>query len=1013
MSSFDHFYDGDRRQQVSPLCVGRALVLRCLHFSTAAIALAVAFGVFGAARAEEECGRLEGGAVTCSPANYDAAADGNIVYRLSKVDGNNVVFQFIEGLSIRYDRDNPDDDQLVFPGESGLLSKTPLYSAVRIATDADYAGNLSLFSSADVTSNGRGISIAHQGTSGALRTEISGGNFSIDSEWLLPHAIHSYRDDGHGTKQKFSGDHDLIVRDVSIDIKASPEVEGWSGGIVGVQGGEGDLNVDVQDSKVKGNDRWAAGIASIHSGNGDMNVDVQRVDIDVEGSEGVTDAVYGYHLGSGNSNIKVRDAKVKVRGDQYSNGIAYGYWSKNSVGNLSVDVRDVDIQVHGERNIDGIFGMHKGEGAIDVDVHGGSILVDATIPADRRLSGEFSGDSGGIAFIHDGPGPINITARDVDIDVRGDRSAGIGGGQRYEEGKGNIAINVHDSTVMVTGEQVAGVRSFNMSGEGRIDVAVNGGTITARGEGSSGILVGLTGRLLSDRTGPIKAPAGDSVKPDGSGSATPHVPLPGQVVLVDGYVRGGSILVREDGSQVVGAGVRLYGGGQVRIGPQGSISADSGVAVQAEGEEGEDVRLHVEFVDSDGRQPREAIVGEIKNKYGPTIIQVNGVARHDSEEDVKLHVAFDLNGRQPSEAIVVGEIRNDDGPTTIQVNGVVLHDSKTGATVTRAPNGVFDVSMKPLTTAQGQAFKLTDFVSSYAPRAAVFETLPGFMLRLDQGEDAAGKRLRIPGSPMWIKVSGGQGSYDPHRSHVGATYDFNRFETEAGVEFGFAQESNMTGWAALRYVNGSADVAAPTGGGRIDASGFGASAGASWENSAGYYASGSVSLTRYDTDLREDGRGLLKDGVGATLRSIGIEAGRRFSVADHLSITPQAWLTRSDISMEDFQDAVGSRFSLQEATQSIAGLGIVTESTHAWDDGERTLDLRGRLGVEQVLGDGETVVEVSGERLGSKADRTRLVLGLGAVIHWSQWSLGGEVAASALGSDDNHYTAGLRLGKRF
>ena len=108
-----------------------------------------------------------------------------------------------------------------------------------------------------------------------------------------------------------------------------------------------------------------------------------------------------------------------------------------------------------------------------------------------------------------------------------------------------------------------------------------------------------------------------------------------------------------------------------------------------------------------------------------------------------------------------------------------------------------------------------------------------------------------------------------------------------------------------------------------------------------------------------------------------------------------------------------SRIALSQAARSIVGLGVVTETAHSWDDGERTLDLRGRLGVERLLGDAETVVDVSGERLGSEAARTRVVLGLGAAHRWSRWSLGGEVSASGIGSDDSDYTVSLRLGTQF
>ena len=940
------------------------LAQRIPSFGTAVVLLTVVLGAFGAARSEEECGPLAAGAsIVCSPSNYDAATEGNIVYRLTNAHSGNVVIRFIDGLSIDYKSDNDDDDKLFFPEEIGPpLNGLPLYSAVRIQTDADYVGDIWLFSSADVDSDARGISVAHHGKSGALRTEISDSSFSIDSKWSLPHAIHSYRGDIFDTGQEFSGNHDLIVRNVRIDSEVSADQDwAWNSGIIGFQGSEGYLNVDVQDTEIKGKGRWGVGVAGVHDGNGDIDVNVTDVKIDVTGTEGSTDGIHGYHLGNGHSRVDVQDTEIKVYGDRFSNGISYGYWSKESTGDLSVDARGVDIDVHGRRYLDGIFGIHRGTGDIKVDVR----RADIDVVASSMDSRDF-GDSGGIAFVHDGAGYIDITARDVDIKVEGDRSVGIGGGQRYEDGTGDIAINVHDSTIAVKGKKVAGIRSFNFSGEGTISVKVDGGTITAEGQGSSGILVGLTGRKFPNRTGTIIAPAGVSL-PSLRGSGEPSSSYYPQSVVVNGRVWGGSTGGEPDsegGSEVVGAGIRLYGGGQVKIGTRGSVGADSGVAVRSEGE---------------------------------------GAA---------LHVNVALDGRRPSEAIA-GEIRNDEGMTTISVNGVDLHDDMEGATGLHAPNGARDVSLKASETVKGRAFMLTDFVTAYAPRAAVYEALPGFMLRLDQGEDRAGKRLRIPDSPAWIKVSGGQGSYDPDHSHVGATYDFNRFETEAGVEFGLSQERNMTGWAALRHVKGSADVAAPTGGGKIDASGFGASAGASWESTAGHYASGSVSLTRYDTDLRGDGRGSLKDGVGATVRSLGVEAGRRFSLSDHLSITPQAWLTRSEISMDDFQDGVGSRVSLRDATRSIAGIGVVTETTHTWDGGERTLDLRGRLGVEQVLGDAETAVEVSGERLGSEADRTRVVLGLGAVVHWKRWSLGGEVSASALGSDDNHYRASLRLGTRF
>ena len=907
----------------------------------AAVVLAAALGVAGAARAENECGRPEAGTpVVCSSSNYNAAKDGNIVYRPGAAGGGDFAIRLADGLSIRYDRHDPGDDVPVFP-----VGGDPLYSAVAIETDADHAGGISFFSAADVTSNGGGIAVGHYGTSGALRTDIAGGAFSIVSDRPEAAAILSWRGGAYGMDDEAAGDHDVVVRDVVLDL------DGAWGGVAGVQGGEGYLNVAVRDAAIGIDARWATGVFGAHGGAGDIGIEARNVKIDVGGS-GSTDGIFGYHLGSGRTDIAVRDSTIDVKAESNrSNGISFLY-SGGEGGDLSFDVRDVDIDVssvhgiyrmdeneEGGRYFDGIWGGYWGEeGDIRVDVRNSDIVTKGA-------------DSGGMSFIHDRRGDIDIVARDVDIEVEGNRSVGIGGGQRHE-GTGDISIDVRDSTVSATGETVAGIRAFNFTGEGGIGIRVDGGEIEAEGPDSSGILVGLTGRIFGDRTEPVQAPALRHVSVDPSdntrGATAAHD------VFVNGRVRGGT---------GIGAGVRLYGGGRVEIGPRGSVGASSGVAVRAEGD---------------------------------------GAA---------LHVGVALDGRLPGEA-VAGEIRNDDGRTTIAVNGVVLHDGTAGATGLRAPHGAHDVTLAASETVAGRAFAPADFAVSWAPRAAVYEALPGVLLRLE-GRWSAGERPRRPGVPARVRLSGGRGSYASDRASVGAAYDFDRFAAEAGMDAALSSSGALTGSASLRRVRGSADVSASTGGGRIEAEGVGASVGVSWEDAAGWYAGGRVSLTRYDADLSADGRGLLTEGARATVRTLGVEAGRRFPFAGGLSLTPRARLTRSDVSLDGFRDAVGSRVSLRKAARSVAGLGVVADTARSPDGGEGTLALRGRLGVERVLGDAETAADVAGERLGSEAGRTRLVAGLGGTWRRGRWSLAGEVAAAGPNSDDSEYAASLRLGVRF
>ena len=248
---------------------------------------------------------------------------------------------------------------------------------------------------------------------------------------------------------------------------------------------------------------------------------------------------------------------------------------------------------------------------------------------------------------------------------------------------------------------------------------------------------------------------------------------------------------------------------------------------------------------------------------------------------------------------------------------------------------------------------------------------------------------------------------------MGAAYDFDRFEVEAGVDFVPSLTGDVTGSVSVRHARGSADVSAPTGGGRIKAGGVGAAFGAAWRDEAGQYVDGRVSITRYKADLRSAGRGRLKEDAGSTVRSLRIEAGRRLAFVEAIQLTPRAWLHHSDISRSGFRDVVKTRVSLAAAARTVAGVGIAAETAHELDGGERTLSLRGEIGLERTLGDTETMVDVSGERLGSEVTPTRVVMGLGGEYRWGGNSLDGAITASGPGSDDSGLAVSLRFAMRF
>ena len=967
-----------------------------LGFVTIALAAALAIG--GVALAADECGPPRPGiAIACTPSNYDAAQQGNIFYG-SGVPGGDFSIRLADGLAVGFDRDDPDDD--IYRADLDPPEKYRYGAVVVVGGESARNGDIAVWSSAEVASAGaraHGYMVGRIGASGRVRLDLTGGSVttngdngfgvlgfhvgtgdlvigaeggSVDTRGARAFGIFS---DHIGT-----GNNTIDVRDMAI----SAEGTGAEGIRAQHLGRSGDIAISVREVDIGVDGQDADGIVAYHSGGGDIAIDVREVDIGVDGQD--ANGIGAINIGTGDLGVAMQGTAIGAKGDGSGGvrlqhvgtgdlGVAMqgtaigaegddvvGVWFQHrGTGDLSVAMQGTAIGAEGE-NAHGVHLLHIGTGDLDVDARGGGIVADGL-------------GSRGIYALHFGTGDVVVDAEGIDISATGEVAQGVHADHAGSEG--DIAIHLSDATIMVAGDRVdgisaTGVRAQHFGTIGDVDIHLRGTTVTAAGEGASGIEASHeTGKgsiriRLDGGTVHVEDPAGVAVwvgeldEETGAVVGAAEVGADGyrrQSVMVDGRVRGGS------GD---GAGIRLAGGGRVEIGSRGSVGAASGIAVRALGD-GAALRVSAEF---DGRRAGDVIDGEILNKGGRT---------------------------------------------TIAVNGVTLHDGMAGATGLWAPNGARDVTLVAADAVVGRGFSTADFVTGpYAPRAAVYEALPGFLLRLDGRGTAAG-RLRKPGSPAWVRVSGGKGSYGSDRSSVGASYDFGRFGVEAGLDAALSPAGDVTGSVSLRHVRGSADVSAPTGGGSIEAEGIGAALGATWRNDAGYYVDGRISITRYKTDLRSGGRGRLKEDAESTVRSLGVEAGRRLALGERMHLTPRAWLARSDVSLSGFRDTVGTRVSLDEAARSAAGLGVVVDTVHVWDGGERTLSLRGELGVERTLGHTETVVDVSGERLRTEPTRTRAVLGFGGEYRWGRWSLGGEIAASGLGSEDSDYVAGLRFGMRF
>ena len=300
----------------------------------------------------------------------------------------------------------------------------------------------------------------------------------------------------------------------------------------------------------------------------------------------------------------------------------------------------------------------------------------------------------------------------------------------------------------------------------------------------------------------------------------------------------------------------------------------------------------------------------------------------------------------------------------------------------------------------------------YAPRAALYEVLPDFLLRLS---DPGTSRER-PSQSIWFAISRGSGSYQAARSTVGTAYDFDRFEAETGLNVTFAEDASAWVsthyWVSAHYLTGSADVSAATGGGAITAQGLGPALGVYWGGASSFYAEAGYALTVYDVDLSSDTRGLLNAGDASYGQSVDVELGRNIALGESVHLTPRAWAAGSRVSVDEFTDAVNSRVSFPDADHLMGGVETVVEAARAWDGG--SFSLRGSVDVERMFDGAETIAHMSGESLRLDAATDSILVGLKAAYRQIHFSLGATVwLREGLDSNAREYSGVLNVGVRF
>ncbi len=441
-----------------------------------------------------------------------------------------------------------------------------------------------------------------------------------------------------------------------------------------------------------------------------------------------------------------------------------------------------------------------------------------------------------------------------------------------------------------------------------------------------------------------------------------------QTVTINGKVMGGA------GEH---AGVRMVNGGTLVIGPKAEIGATSGTAVRA------DKALHVTLKENAHGQ-----IAFITGKFLNSGDQTPNVFQRESTAGMTKAIAVD--------------------------DAVKATSGKTGT------HGVYDAVFERMVTLKsiegGHQFEAgaeKEISRSYHARARVYEALPSVLLEMS-GSDGRQARLSATrdGGGAWARALASDGEREAEMSTTAMdtaghdlSWDFERW----GVETGLVVPTDLPGvtlGVSAHYRDGEADVER---GGKIEVSGVGVGASATWRGEDGWYADGELSYTRFeDIDLSSETRGMVASGLDGEGHAIGVEVGRRLEM-DGFALVPRGGLTWTWVDVDGFADVSGvtgsGRVSFRSEDGVRARIGALLENGQTYAS----------LDVERELSESREAM-ASRARLRSEVESTWARLGVGGVIvldERGESTLSGEARYAVSDGDNHDYGASVLLKVRF
>ena len=302
---------------------------------------------------------------------------------------------------------------------------------------------------------------------------------------------------------------------------------------------------------------------------------------------------------------------------------------------------------------------------------------------------------------------------------------------------------------------------------------------------------------------------------------------------------------------------------------------------------------------------------------------------------------------------------------------------------------------------------------AYGANLQSISTLPTLQQRVGSRFQSAG--ANIDGNGFWGRTEGTYGRFDDARiSTTGMDHRIDTWKIQVGADASLAEThdgGSLIAGLNLSYGEAKSRVNSVFGNGALKTDGYGIGATLTWYDGAGFYADAQAQIGRYSSDLRSELLGMLAHDNGGQAEAFSIEAGKRMSIDENLSITPQFQMIYSNVRFDRFVDPAGTVVTAAGNDSLMTRWGLAFDYQSTWEGGNSRTYGIANVSYEWLDG---TQAMVSGTAIQRANERLTGEIGLGASVDWQEnIALYGEMlAGTPLGSFGKNYILKGNVGFR-